>query len=127
VQAPSLPIRSPSSCPARSQSGHVDCEYNRNHDEPKRLELPVEPSRSDDTNAKSVFPDIIVHHRNTQDNLLVIEVKKSTNPDGGDFDKAKLRAFLGAPYAYRQGLFIIFTTGTQDLSNYYLEWFPSPE
>jgi hypothetical protein len=61
---------------------NVDCEYNKNHDDTKRLRLPPKTDiRSDDLDAHTVFPDIIVHKRNTDENLLVIEVKKSTNPE----------------------------------------------
>jgi hypothetical protein len=42
---------------------HVDCEYNREGHEIKRV------------NGNVVVPDIIVHRRGTQDNLLVIEAK----------------------------------------------------
>lgn len=47
---------------------HVDCEYNRdNHQETKTIKnLSIK---------KDVFPDIIIHHRGTKDNLLAIEVK----------------------------------------------------
>jgi hypothetical protein len=44
----------------------VDPEYNRDGHEVKRSDGVI------------VVPDVIVHHRGTSDNLLVIEVKKST-------------------------------------------------
>jgi hypothetical protein len=69
------------------------CEYNRNHDDPKRLKLRPEAVRTNDTQAQTVFPDIIVHKRHTDENLLVIEVKKSTNNQRDDYDLRKLRAF----------------------------------
>jgi hypothetical protein len=48
----------------------VDCEYNRNHDDIKRLKLPKEKVDSDDTFAQTVFPDIIIHHcRNYQSHV----------------------------------------------------------
>lgn len=52
----------------------VDCEYNRLGDETKRMSR----DRNDlvpkgDTNAQTVYPDIIVHRRNSKENLLVIE------------------------------------------------------
>jgi hypothetical protein len=34
---------------------------------------------ANDTAAITVFPDIIVHHRGLEDNLLVIEMKKTIN------------------------------------------------
>ena len=48
----------------------VDCEYNRDRHDPKCLELPLRDNIwSDDVHAHTVFPDIIVHHRNTAENL----------------------------------------------------------
>ena len=52
--------------------------------------------KKEDTDASTVFPDIIVHHREKRGrtaNLLVVEVKKSNNREGVDQDKEKLRAF----------------------------------
>jgi len=73
---------------------HVDCEYNRRGREPKRLE------------AKTVFPDIIVHRRGNRKNLLVMEVKKdSGRDDSGDVEK--LKQFTKDPkYRYEYGLLL---------------------
>jgi hypothetical protein len=71
---------------------HVDCEYNRNGDIPKRLIGNIRNVLSDDTNGSSVFPDIIVHQRGTDNNLLVIEAKKSTTDNSND--EEKLRAYM---------------------------------
>lgn len=72
---------------------HVDCEYNRDGPhKPKRLPR-KEKIYSDDVNARTVFPDIIVHHRGERCNLLVIEIKKTTNAQSNDNDIAKLRLF----------------------------------
>ncbi len=81
---------------------NVDCEYNRNHDDPKRLEIPRRKVPNDDTQARTVFPDIIIHKRGTDDNLLVIEMKKTTSQETDDFDLHKLKAFrdqLGYKFA----------------------------
>ena len=94
---------------------NVDCEYNRDHDDTKRLDLP--PRRnisSDDLDAKTVYPDIIVHRRGTDLNIVVIEVKKSTNPEGDGWDKRKLAAFR-TQLAYRVALFFRFRTGAPDV------------
>ena len=67
-------------------------EYNRHLDDPKRLQLPRRDAADDELHATTVFPDIIVHVRGTDNhNLLVLEVKKP----GGDiaYDERKLRAF----------------------------------
>jgi hypothetical protein len=61
----------------------VDCEYNRDRHDPKILNLPNIYSLEvwpDDVQAKTVYPDIIVHRRGMEENLLVIEIKKTSNP-----------------------------------------------
>lgn len=81
---------------------HVDCEYNRDRHDPKYLDIIPRHVSSDDTHATTVFPDIIVHRRCTDQNLLVIEMKKTTSSENNDYDKRKLRAFrkqLGYCYA----------------------------
>lgn len=73
---------------------HVDCEYNRRRRESKRLE------------AKTVFPDIIVHRRRTDENLLVMEVKKDSGRDDSG-DVKKLKQFTKDPkYRYKYGLLL---------------------
>ena len=81
---------------------NVDCEYNRNHDDVKRLDIKRRNVTSDDTQATTVFPDIIVHRRGTDQNLLVIEMKKTTSHEDDDYDFGKLLAFkkqLGYSFA----------------------------
>jgi len=85
----------------------VDCEYNRNHDDIKRLKLPREKVDSDDTFAQTVFPDIIIHHRGTDENLIVIEIKKSSNPQSPKRDFQKLNAFK-SQLGYQHAAFIKF-------------------
>jgi hypothetical protein len=89
---------------------HVDCEYNRDGIEPKRLPyLGLHPD-ADDEQAQTVFPDIIVHRRNSPENILVIEVKKSSNRNSRDIDLAKLRGYR-ANLKYRSALFLEFRVG----------------
>lgn len=65
---------------------HVDVEYNRHGMDPKRVELDPEHGR------ERVFPDVVVHRRGTDEsNLLVMEVKKSTNPQPRSHDRRKLK------------------------------------
>lgn len=89
---------------------NVDCEYNREHDDPKRLEIPKRKILSDDTHATTVFPDIIVHKRNTNDNLLVIEMKKTTSNVTDDHDSNKLKAFK-SQLGYKFAVFLKLRTG----------------
>lgn len=92
----------------------VDCEYNRIRGEVKRL--PPESVASDDTKAVTVFPDIIVHKRNTGENLLVIEVKKASNnkDDAKLKDLKKLRQFKQDPYNYLFAIFLVLDEKTNE-------------
>ena len=73
---------------------NVDCEYNRKEFSAKELELPVKDTKSDDLKATTVYPDIIVHKRGKQDNLLVVEAKKIHCSDSDkEYDIKKLKAF----------------------------------
>jgi hypothetical protein len=70
----------------------VDVEYNRHGAEPKRLRLPRRKALDRELRATTVFPDILIHRRNTDDaNLLVLELKKPGEPLA--YDNLKLRAF----------------------------------
>lgn len=94
----------------------VDCEYNRNDADPKRIgdlrrrieESGADQSFAEDTLGRTVYPDIIVHRRRSKNNLLAVEVKKDTNrsvKDDIDFDK--LQAYLADPeLQYKHACFI---------------------
>lgn len=70
----------------------VDVEYNRHGGDPKRLNLPRRRALDRELRATTVFPDIVVHKRNTDDhNLLVLEMKKPG--ENMRYDKIKLHAF----------------------------------
>jgi hypothetical protein len=90
----------------------VDCEYNRHELDKKFVEYPKQVS-SDDTTGRSVYPDIIVHVRGIKKNLLVIEVKRSTNVQSrkNDFDKLRDLA-TDKRYSYAFGLFLEISTGS---------------
>lgn len=93
----------------------MDCEYNRDRHDPKRLDLPPRHDiSSDDLHAKTVFPDIIIHHRGTDENFVVIEVKKSSNPEGDEWDLRKLKAFK-EQLGYQMAIFVYFRTGRDDV------------
>ena len=81
---------------------NVDCEYNRNHDNKKQLDIQPRNIKSDDTQATTVFPDIIIHKRGTDENLVVIEMKKTSSSEKDSYDLHKLKAFkkqLGYQFA----------------------------
>ena len=75
----------------------VDVEYNRAGDVAKRLRgLPKEcyRRRNRQIEAPVAVPDVIVHHRGSGGpNLLVIEMKKTSNPAGKNCDRLRLAAF----------------------------------
>lgn len=113
---------------------NVDCEYNKNLDsgktvpvwEAKRAEL-MQKLENEMTNRRrnliekvldggiSVYPDIIIHHRGTRENLVVIEAKKE-NFAGNDFDEQKLEAYknhLGYEFAFK----VKFPSNETELAN----------
>jgi hypothetical protein len=96
---------------------HVDCEYNRLGDGIKRLPRPEE-SRTDDSQGRTIYPDIIVHRRGERANLLVIEVKKHDNDDT-DRDIQKLEGLTSpdGEYAYRLGIHLVFDCSRGIVSN----------
>lgn len=72
----------------------IDCEYNRDGFDVKRLELYGRDNTDENMEAVTVFPDIVVHRRGTNDtNLLVIEMKKGSSIISSEYDMLKLRAF----------------------------------
>ena len=87
----------------------IDCEYNRHGYSVKRLRYSEDSGKShDDLDAKTVFPDIIIHKRGTdQCNLGIIEIKKSNSTHGYATDLQKLRSFTGDEYKYQLGLFLV--------------------
>ena len=95
----------------------VDVEYNRAGDVAKRLHgLPDEcyRRRNRQIEAPVAVPDIIVHHRGFDGpNLLVIEMKKTSNPAGMDCDRLRLHAFRGQ-LGYSFGALLECDTGSHN-------------
>lgn len=90
---------------------HVDSEYNRDGDVPKRLSAGM--ARTDDVDARTVFPDVIIHRRGgNDDNLAVIEAKKTTHPEPDrESDRSKLQAFReDARLHYPNSVLVVFET-----------------
>lgn len=84
---------------------HVDCEYNRHGIDIKKL------SRKCDGEYKEyVYPDIVIHHRGYDSNLLAIEIKPRKFKNIDECDNAKLIEFTEpkGKYKYQLGLFIGF-------------------
>lgn len=99
---------------------NVDCEYNRDGHDPKRLHLTPQQVSSDDTRGTTVYPDIIVHKRGKPDNLLVIEIKKS-NGGNEERDYQKLRAFR-RELNYLCALFVLFGGGSDSVGISRVNW-----
>ena len=89
----------------------VDVEYNRAGDTPKRLDLPADCANYRDDDGRSlVVPDIIVHNRGAEGpNLLVVELKKTTNPEGPECDRRRIAAFVGQ-LGYQCGALVVCET-----------------
>ena len=90
----------------------VDCEYNRDGHETKHLtNLYADVESDQDTEERDVLPDIIVHKRGTECNLLVVEVKKNTSSESADKrDSYKLCAFM-KELGYKHALFLKLGVG----------------
>ncbi|CAG9296819.1 hypothetical protein [Celerinatantimonas diazotrophica] len=97
----------------------IDCEYSRKMEVVKRLIYAVSPTG--EARERNVVPDIIIHRRMTNDNLLAVEIKKSTNQEHSFKDQAKLAAFR-EQLGYQHSLFIRFLTGVDDVGFVELDW-----
>lgn len=80
----------------------VDVEYNKKKDDIKRMRLKGKLRR--------VFPDIIIHKRGPENNLLIIEIKKNAS-DEQKRDQIKRINKFKEQMGYSYGLFINFKTG----------------
>lgn len=105
----------------------VDCEYNLFGSDPdgrvaertveelrKRILVQGRCEPAGDESDHSVFPDIVVHHRDERDNELVLEVKvlrEAPNKRAIEFDLRKLNAYsaVDGGLAYRHALFVVIT------------------
>ncbi len=100
----------------------VDCEYNRDEYETKRLHLKPKSVSSDDDLGETVYPDIVVHERGTKNNFLIIEAKKDTNPESeGKCDKRKISNYQ-KELGYRFGIFIRFHVAVRYKDRPDVEW-----
>jgi len=77
---------------------NVDCEFNKYYGETKTL---------DEYDSDWVRPDIIVHKRGTDEDLLVIEIKLTTSDDDICCEKKKVELYTeDEELDYRHGLFL---------------------
>lgn len=85
----------------------VDCEYNRNGNNVKHCK---DLTKKVDEKELSIRPDIIIHKRKEEDNLIVIELKKShSSSKRKDTDKDRLEYFTckNFEYKYKLGVFVL--------------------
>ena len=92
----------------------IDCEYNRDGLDPKKLIDFKKEIDSDDTNGTTVFPDIIIHRRGKRDNFIVIEAKKTSNRDNSDKEKLVI---YKKELSYKHAYYVKFPIG-EDFKNY---------
>ena len=78
---------------------YVDCEYNRNIDDLKKLPEPD----------KRIIPDVIIHERGVNDNnMLVMEFKTYWNNDQGhDEEKIECFTYAKGAYKYKYGVTVL--------------------
>lgn len=91
---------------------NVDCEYNRRGiGKPKKI-----------FTKSTSYPDIIIHQRNMENNLLIIETKNIHARDHTDKkDKEKITAYIeDVRYTYQFGLWICFD---DNLAKTRRDWF----
>lgn len=87
----------------------VDCEYDKHRDVEKILDGLIEKYPKKPT--EEVRPDIVLHKRSSDINLVVIEIKKEKS-DNKQYAKDKVLAFVESSYKYKLGIYIEFNTGT---------------
>jgi hypothetical protein len=96
----------------------VHAEYNRHGVHPKEILL---PNAQGALTRNRVYPDLIVHQPgHDEQNVLVIETKKSTNPVGDEGDLAKL-VQIKQQIGYSFAVFLRLATGAElDAQNIHL-------
>jgi hypothetical protein len=106
----------------------VDCDFDRLG--PRTLNLPRGSIVStDDHLGKSIYPDIVVHQRAVPNNLLAIEVRKSSNHQPVEHDRHKLRALTDPHiwFAYWIGVLVTLGKSTVTSSEVYVAGQPQDE
>jgi hypothetical protein len=95
----------------------VNVEYNRHGLHPKRLKLPAYGGE------KLILPDVVVHRQgHDENNLLVIQVKKETNNESREYDRAVI-AGMKQDYGYMWGVLIDLPAGPGATNRKaHLEW-----
>ena len=96
--------------------------YNRKEEDIKRLKF------GKNTDKKEIYPDIIVHQRKIKNNLIAIEMKKTTS---SNIDKRKdiekLKALTDEKNGYSYVLGIYFELDITDNNNNIINFFVDGE
>jgi hypothetical protein len=104
----------------RFEGWNVDTEYDRDGEAKKKILPKVKRSRFIEKTG-SIYPDVIVHHRlqlGRANNLLIIELKKSSAEDAWDLYKLEALTNPDGHYAYQLGLYINVNGGAFDCTWY---------
>jgi len=86
----------------------TDCEYDKYRDVKKVLSGLIEKYPQKPT--EEIRPDIVLHKRNSDINLVVIEIKKKKSCDK-QYAKDKALALVESDYKYKLGIYLEFNTG----------------
>ena len=89
---------------------NVDCDYDRLGERTLRLPHGTIVS-TDDHLAKSVYPDLVVHQRAIPNNLLAIEVRKTSNHQPVEHDQRKLMALTDPHLWFAYWIGLLLTLG----------------
>jgi len=101
---------------------NVDCEYNRMGSSVPKALFGIKGTKI--PKGKSVHPDIIIHSRtNETENILVLEVKKSSSKNIDKFDEKKIDGYVDE-LRYRNGYCVLIKVGAackrSNCDNYYI-------
>ncbi|WP_338948192.1 hypothetical protein KST87_03700 [Fusobacterium nucleatum] len=107
----------------------VDCEYNRINEYKMKTLKRYENFEIDDNldKIRKIYPDIIFHKRKEEDNLIVIEMKKSTSNNNDckekDRERLKIMTNLNDPNNFNYTLGVYFEVDTTGNNNHIIEFF----
>ena len=94
----------------------VDCDFDRLG--ARTLNLPRGSIVStDDHLGKSIYPDIVVHQRAIPNNLLAIEVRKTSNHQPVEHDRQKLRALTDPHIWFAYWIGVLLTLGKSNVTS----------
>lgn len=100
----------------------VNCEYNKDGEDIKRLKFGKNAKR------KKIYPDIIIHQVKIKDNLIAIEMKKTTSSSVDKRkDIEKLKALTDEKNGYCYVLGIYFELDITDNNNNIINFFVDGE